>query len=489
MRMSGSRRLWMILALAVVVAAVYWPSSRVLAEQWADVANITFTHGWLILAVSLWLIFRARGAIAAASVRPSAAALLALAVCSFAWLVCYRASIQDLHITLQPALFWLAVCAAFGFGLARLLIFPVAFFYLAEPSLAQLTSALQELTVLAMQAVLALTGPSAQISGALIHIPNGTFAIEEGCSGLHFMIVGIAVAALHGELRADPWKTRVAQLAFMAALALLGNWVRVYVVIQAGYLTNMRSSLLANHYWFGWGVFAVALLVFFWVRGRFDPPLPPLESAPQRAVAGAVLPGEMGGMALALLVLVGLPGVSALLRAAHTAAPLEATVESAPRAPWAPALVDIHSSWQPVFAGAAREERHAFTNANETVEVFAVTYRAQRQGAKLFGAGSSLLGSQLQPLSRAVIAGPAGAFGENEVADQQFPHPHSLIWSRYETASRQFVSPLLSQLWYGVHATVSNPAASLVAFRAACRPDCASARRTLQGFAASGAVR
>ena len=275
----------------------------------------------------------------------------------------------------------------------------------------------------------------------------------------------------------------------MAALALLGNWVRVYVVIQAGYLTNMHSRLLANHYWFGWGVFALALLVFFWVRGRFDPILPPLESAPQRAAAGALLPSEMGGVALALLVLVGLPGMSALLRAAHPPAPLEATVESAPRAPWAPALVDIHSPWQPMFAGAAREERHVFTNANETVEVFAVTYLAQRQGAKLFGAGSSLLGSQLQPLSRAIIAGPAGAFGETEVADQQFPHPRSLIWSRYETASREFVAPLLSQLWYGVHATVSNPAASLIAFRAACRPDCASARRTLQAFTASGAVR
>jgi len=479
----------MILALTVLVAAVYWPSSQVLAEQWTNFANITFTHGWLILAVSLCLIFRARSAIAAAPAQPSALALIALAVCSFAWLVCYRASIQDLHITLQPAIFWLAVCAAFGFGVARLLVFPVAFFYLAEPSLAQLTSALQELTVLAMRAVLALTGPAAQISGDLIHIPNGTFEIEEGCSGLHFMIVGIAVAALHGKLRADPWKTRAAQLGLMVALALLGNWVRVYVIIEAGYLTNMHSTLLANHYWFGWGVFAVALVVFFWGRGRLDPVSPPQESASQRAVAPVGLPGEMGGMALALLVLVGLPGVSMLLRAVHTPAPLEATVESAPRAPWAPALVDIHSSWQPVFAGAAREERHAFTNSNETVEVFAVTYLAQRQGAKLFGAGSSLLGSELQPLSRAVIAAPAGAFSENEVADQQFPHPRSLIWSRYETAGRDFVAPLLSQLWYGVQATVSKPAASLIAFRAACQPDCASARRTLQAFAASGAVR
>ena len=34
--------------------------------------------------------------------------------------------------------------------------------------------------------------------------PNGTFVVEEGCSGLHFMIVGLAVAALHGQLQHEP---------------------------------------------------------------------------------------------------------------------------------------------------------------------------------------------------------------------------------------------------------------------------------------------
>ena len=55
-----------------------------------------------------------------------------------------------------------------------------------------------------MRLVLSVTGPSAVISGDVIHIPNGSFRIEEGCSGLHFMIAGLAVAALHGELRRDP---------------------------------------------------------------------------------------------------------------------------------------------------------------------------------------------------------------------------------------------------------------------------------------------
>ena len=148
---SVSLRLWMILVLAVVVAAVFWPSTAVLIQQWSDFVNITYTHGWLILAVCVWLVMRSGRAIAAAPARPWPLAQLALVLAVFAWLVCYRASIQDLHVTLFPGLFWLAVAAAFGWPVARLLIFPVAFFCFALPSWSQLGNLLQELTVLAMR--------------------------------------------------------------------------------------------------------------------------------------------------------------------------------------------------------------------------------------------------------------------------------------------------------------------------------------------------
>ena len=256
----------MILVLAVVVAVLFWPSTAVLIQQWSDFVNITFTHGWLILAVCVWLVMRSRRAIAEVPARAWPLAQVGLVLAVLVWLVCYRASIQDLHVTVFPVLFWLAAAAALGWPVARLLIFPVAFFCFALPSWAQLGNPLQELTVVVMRLLLSITGPAAVISGDVIHIPNGSFRIEEGCSGLHFMIVGLAVAALHGELRRDPWKTRLAELALMAALALLTNWVRVYTIIEAGYLSNMRNYLVSvSHYWFGWGVFAVALVAFFWL--------------------------------------------------------------------------------------------------------------------------------------------------------------------------------------------------------------------------------
>src|SRR5215469_2676919 len=312
--MLVQRRMWLILALALIVAAVYWPSTAVLAEQWTDFRNLTYTHGWLILIVCVALIVGRRDELAAAPARPWPLALAALGGGIFAWLICYRASIQDLHITIFPALFWLAAAAAWGWPVARLLIFPVAFFYFSIPAWSQLSNPLQDLTVVAMKGVLALTGPPARIHGSFIHIPNGTFEVQEGCSGLHYLIVGLAVAALNGELRQDSPRNRAIQLAFMFLLALLANWVRVYTIIQAGYFTEMHSALLRNHYWFGWGVFAVALVIFFYMTAKLIPESASGPQTPSPAWTAATRRhADTAGVALAIAMLLALPALSALL--------------------------------------------------------------------------------------------------------------------------------------------------------------------------------
>lgn len=483
MHMAVYARTGLILILALLVAVMFAPSSIALGADWSDLGQRTLAHGWLILLICLVLIVRARSEIERAPARASPVALAALLVCVFAWLVCYRAGLHSAHLLLLPVIFWLAVSAAYGWPVARALILPAALFCLAEPAVSFLSTPLQDLAVAAVPWLLRLTGPQAVVAGDFVQIPNGTFEIQEGCSGLHSMIVGLAVAALHGELRHDRWRARCAQLALMALLALLANWLRIYCIIQVGYRTDMHSPLLREHYAFGWGIFAVALVAFFCIRAYLDPPL--ASVTPAEPVGGlnahSPLRADLPGFALVALILVALPAASALLRAVRPAAP-EAAVLALPSAPWAPALVDVRSSWQPVFAGADREQRLAFTDGGgNTIEAFTVTYRAQRQGAKLQDQHNSLLGPQLDVWTATVAA---HEFRAQEVTERAPPHAEYLVWARYESAGRTFASPLLAQLWYGLNATVSNPSASLLALRAQCRPDCAAASRSLFEFSA-----
>jgi len=483
MQASPYRRLYWIAALACVTALVYWPSTTFLAGKWVDKVSLTYTHGWLILLICIALVVRSRHELAAAPVQPSARAAVALAVAIIVWLIAYRASVEGVEVPLQPLIFWLAVTAAFGWKVGRVLLFPVAFLYFAEPI--WYGAPLQALTVYVMRGALALTGPPAVVEGNYIHLSNGTFIIEEGCSGLHFMIVGLAIAALYGEQRHDSWPLRVRQLALMAGLALLANWVRVYTVIQAGYLTNMQSYLVrVSHYGFGWGVFAVAMFVFFWLAPYLGPesPPPPVVAAPAPPSA-LVRRAELSGMGIAVAILLALPALNTLLRMANPVAPLAHPAAFETQPPWQAAPLDVRSAWLPTFAGADELQRRAFgTTGDDTVEVLGVAYRVQRQGAELVGETSSLLGDGLEPLADQVVRSRMGRFHEAEVADRT--GARSLIWWRYEVAGRNVVNPFIQQLWYGINALVWQPAAGLIALRTTCHGNCSSAHDTLEEFVA-----
>jgi exosortase len=482
---SRFARLWLIVGLAGAVAVVCWPSSVFLAGKWVDTVNLGYTHGWLTLGLCLALMWRSRSELAAAAARPSPWAWALLIAAMLAWLVSYRASVESLEIPLVPVVFLLSVAASLGWAVARVLLFPAGYFYFAVP--VWHPAPLKFVTIHVVHGMLRLTGPRADFAGEVIRIPNGTFVVEDGCSGVHFMIVGLALAALYGELERDPWRTRAQQLALMAALAMLANWVRVYTIIEAGYLTNMQSYLVrVSHYGFGWCVFAVALVAFFWLAPRLGQrALAQTEhaapAAPQHYRPGPELLAAAG----ALAILVAVPVLNTLARAAHPPATTAAAGAIDPPAPWRMVTSAGDFAWLPRFPHADVWQRVVFGDGSgRTVEVLLVAYRVQRDGEELVGEDSSLFGDALEVRAEQLVNSSAGRYRETEVVDRT--QGRSLIWWRYEVAGRPLVVPFAEQLWYGINALVWCPPARLIALRSACGSDCAGARRTLSAFVAGG---
>jgi exosortase/archaeosortase family protein len=61
-------------------------------------------------------------------------------------------------------------------------------------------------------------------------------------------------------------------VAVSLAVAMIGNWLRVFFVIYAGYLTDMQHFLVqVDHYYFGWGIFILLMAPVFWFARRFEP--------------------------------------------------------------------------------------------------------------------------------------------------------------------------------------------------------------------------
>ena len=49
-----------VFATVAVAIALYWPGAAALAELWTDARGDTYTHGFLIAALSVWLLWRRR---------------------------------------------------------------------------------------------------------------------------------------------------------------------------------------------------------------------------------------------------------------------------------------------------------------------------------------------------------------------------------------------------------------------------------------------
>ena len=123
-------------------------------------------------------------------------------------------------------------------------------------------------------------------------------------------------------------------------------------------------------------------------------------------------------------------------------------------------------------------------DAGNSIEVAAIVYRHQEQGAELIGESASLLGEgQWSATSDEIVSTRAGRFRELIAADRH--GGRLLIRYRYDVGGQQLVEPWLSQLWYGVRSLRGAPYSTLAAYGATCSSaSCEATRNMIDTFLA-----
>jgi exosortase/archaeosortase family protein len=329
--------------------------------------------------------------------------------------------------------------------------------------------------VFAVRILLRVVGIPAYFQSNELHLPAGVLAVEGGCSGLHFFVVAMAIATLYWRLTA--MKRPVVLFVLAASLAILSNWLRVFAIAVAGYLTNMQHYLVrVEHYRFGWVVFAMGMAGFFFIAGRMDgtarpqPPLSPagvdtLKSNPQWVVivvlALAVGPVAHWGLKL---------------RDQNTA--LDRETLAAPSG-WSIAP-EPASTWQPKFANADFSDVTRYARTATTIEVFRAKYVDQRQDKKLAGYGNSVLGAGYQDEADESAAQVLPGFSRTIMRD--FKGRKWLVLHTYYVGQRAFASPVPAQVFYGISSIFTPEPVGVLAARSECAPNCDAAAALLSDF-------
>jgi exosortase A len=304
-------RAWLLIALALLAPfALYFATAKSIVAIWNS--SETFAHGYIILPISLWLIWRRRANFAAWPPQPYWPALLLIALAGAAW---FAARLGEVQVVMQyafVALFPLIALAVLGRRLAGSLAFPLLFLLFAVPFgeifVGPLIEHTANFTVWAVQA----TGIPVLRNGTRFELPTGSWSVVEACSGVRYLISSITLGCLYAYLTYTSNKRRLAFIALSVVVPIVANWLRAYMIVMIGHTSGMQLATGVDHIIYGWAFFGLVMFIMFWIGSywREDEAPVPAAAAPRDATTGAqlatatagrILPVVLASIALAAL--------------------------------------------------------------------------------------------------------------------------------------------------------------------------------------------
>lgn len=387
-------------ALVLAAGWIYWPALRAVLQSW----EFDYDHGPVLLLIALFLFYKRWPKIVVADRGPAWIGVPGLLLAGCAWGMAYVASIQSVEMLLLPVIVAGIILVAMGWRSLLAASLPIAYLYFAMPVWGFLNPLLQALTVFATSQIVALISIPARISGNFVILPNGVFEIASGCSGLSYFISAAAIGVLYAGLYLDGVRRRFLMVAASLMLAVVANWIRVVLIIVAGYQTDMQHYLVAvDHYWFGWVIFGIFLVPLFLLGRRLEHPVEePITDdqhkspEPQQTPAGAVR--QVRPAALALLLVGSLAAMSAAPLAAGAIggatqpglpladhSKLEQLRLPAKVGDWKSASV-LSGAWWPAFQNVQFSDSRSYQRGGLAIEAHWLVYLEQRQDAEAINA-------------------------------------------------------------------------------------------------------
>jgi exosortase A len=257
----------LLIAFLISIVAFFWDTFAAMAAVWSNSEN--FSHGWLIAPISLWLIWQQRNALKSIRWEVSIWGLFALAICAAMWLSGELARVSVVKQIAAVLAIPSAVLLFAGWGVFRVLQFPLLFLITMVPGGEGLTPMLMEHTASVLVWAVQATGIPIYREGMHFSLPTGRWSVVEACSGLRYVIAASILALLFVYLNFSSWKRKLFFIVACLVLSVLANWMRAYMIVMVGHLSHMRYGVGDDHVIYGWVFFGIVMALIFWVGSKF----------------------------------------------------------------------------------------------------------------------------------------------------------------------------------------------------------------------------
>jgi exosortase len=254
--------------LVVILSAcigIFFDALIYFNEVWVD--DGTYSHGYLSLLLIFYVIYCERRNLPKPRVTISSSYTILLLGTIFA---AYVANFLGQHFVYRClfliALFFI-IRAWFNKDESKFFIIPLLLLSLALPLWGLTLPPLQYISVLLVGLGINIAGLEVMINGFYISIPNGSFEVADGCSGLRYLLVGATLVVFYWYMYFKSTKSFYKLLAFNILLGLVTNWLRIGYLVYVGHISHMNDPLMTDHNMLGWYIFIVPVVLTF-VYGR-----------------------------------------------------------------------------------------------------------------------------------------------------------------------------------------------------------------------------
>jgi exosortase A len=385
------------IAVAVAVAAIlvaYFGTAASIEAIWRRAE--TFAHGYVVVPIVLWLLWRIRSTLSSVPIAPFWPGLLGVAAAGALWLAASTSGVLGIEQFALLFMIQAGVVTIVGLPLARAIAFPLLFLAFAVPFgeifVPRMIDWTADFTVVALQA----TGIPVYREGNQFNIPSGAWSVVEACSGIRYLIAALMGGTLYAYLTYRSAWRRAAFVLASILVPIVANWLRAYMIVMLGHLSGNKIAVDVDHLIYGWIFFGVVILLMFWIGSfwREDEPVAPAARSATPFSMASPRPSPSAGRLAAV--------TAAVIAAAIVWRPIDAAVDAGHQ-PHAPTLAPLTATagwtlvspftapFKPHYLGARAELVQGFANGPAQVGVYIGYYNAQKQGDEMIGSANVLV--------------------------------------------------------------------------------------------------
>jgi exosortase len=254
-----------LLSVALYYDTLSWLYSRYIA------ADSYYSHGFLIPLVSAFLIWGRREPLR--SVPPELSRLGLWIVIASLLLHVVGTLVHFYFVSGLSLLLFVfsATLFLFGWGVTRLLLFPLLYLAfmvpLPLPTISAILYPMKILVVKAASRIIGLMGVPIHVEGFNVSLPNGTLVVGNPCSGLRSLIAFLAMGALIAHTSASSRRNWLLVFLMSAPIAIFSNITRTVSLIMVANKWGTKAA--SPEHWFhdtsGLAVFALGLVLLLFV--------------------------------------------------------------------------------------------------------------------------------------------------------------------------------------------------------------------------------